>query len=239
MLPLTPSYYKPTIPPRHASLKPTTPVSIILKKDQPTGRQVTGIVAEILTRGDHPRGVKVRLTDGRVGRVQQIITTDSTTTTSSNISGRGSAGGASVSSGHMHTGINEGGGGGGYGDGGGATPTFKSTQASDEGFFNTSGSGSGSGSRGRGRGGRRGRGRGMMTPRDSEGVERNEATTYDLTAFIVKDGRKGGKGRRGGGGIHRSQDISSTGEGTVRCPVCGDFEGDERAVEHHVESHFS
>ena len=48
------------------------PVSIVLKIDQPTGRQVQGFVADLLTRGNHPRGIKVRLRDGRVGRVQKM-----------------------------------------------------------------------------------------------------------------------------------------------------------------------
>lgn len=48
-------------------------VSIILKEDQQSGHQVKGIVADLLTRGDHPRGVKVRLRDGRVGRVQSLV----------------------------------------------------------------------------------------------------------------------------------------------------------------------
>lgn len=30
-------------------------------------------MADVLTRGDHPRGVKVRLRDGRVGRVQSLV----------------------------------------------------------------------------------------------------------------------------------------------------------------------
>lgn len=34
---------------------------------------MTGIVADVLTSGDHPRGVKVRLRDGRVGRVQGLV----------------------------------------------------------------------------------------------------------------------------------------------------------------------
>lgn len=59
--------------PRHAQIHPGVPVAIILKADQPTGRRVQGTVADILTRGDHPRGVKVRLTDGRVGRVQALV----------------------------------------------------------------------------------------------------------------------------------------------------------------------
>ncbi|KAF2209422.1 hypothetical protein CERZMDRAFT_11921, partial [Cercospora zeae-maydis SCOH1-5] len=62
---------------RHAmpSIRQVVPgdaVSIVLKADQPTGREVQGIVKDVLTRGDHPRGIKVRLADGRVGRVQRI-----------------------------------------------------------------------------------------------------------------------------------------------------------------------
>lgn len=52
---------------------PGTKVSITLKQDQGTDRTVEGVVAERLTRGDHPRGVKVRLRDGRVGRVVRIL----------------------------------------------------------------------------------------------------------------------------------------------------------------------
>jgi uncharacterized repeat protein (TIGR03833 family) len=48
-------------------------VAIVLKADQPTGRTVSGVVRDVLTRGDHPRGIKVRLADGRVGRVQAIV----------------------------------------------------------------------------------------------------------------------------------------------------------------------
>ena len=35
-----------------------------------------GVVADVLTKGDHPRGVKVRLVDGRVGRVQRLAGTE-------------------------------------------------------------------------------------------------------------------------------------------------------------------
>lgn len=51
---------------------PGASVSIVLKQDQPTGREVQGVVQDLLTRGNHPRGIKVRLTDGRVGRVQRM-----------------------------------------------------------------------------------------------------------------------------------------------------------------------
>ncbi|KAI0458613.1 hypothetical protein F5B21DRAFT_500119 [Xylaria acuta] len=51
---------------------PGARVNIVLKADQRTGRQVRGTVQHVLTRGDHHRGIKVRLTDGHVGRVQSM-----------------------------------------------------------------------------------------------------------------------------------------------------------------------
>ncbi len=49
-------------------------VDIVLKKDQRTGALTRGIVKDILTNSaTHPHGIKVRLTDGQVGRVQHII----------------------------------------------------------------------------------------------------------------------------------------------------------------------
>ncbi|MBU1612998.1 YwbE family protein [Patescibacteria group bacterium] len=55
-------------------IKPGLAVEIILKADQRTGSLTRGIVAEILTNSSfHPHGIKVRLEDGRVGRVQNII----------------------------------------------------------------------------------------------------------------------------------------------------------------------
>merc|ERR1712230_279793 len=56
-----------------SQIRPGLAVSIILKADQKTGRQVQGTVSQLLTRHNHPRGIKVKLTDGRVGRVQQIV----------------------------------------------------------------------------------------------------------------------------------------------------------------------
>ena len=48
-------------------------VDIVLKADQPTGKLTHGKVANILTSsGQHHRGIKVRLEDGQVGRVQKI-----------------------------------------------------------------------------------------------------------------------------------------------------------------------
>ncbi len=49
-------------------------VDIIMKKDQRTNRLTRGIVKDILTNSStHPRGIKVRLQTGQVGRVQTII----------------------------------------------------------------------------------------------------------------------------------------------------------------------
>ncbi|KMZ44238.1 MULTISPECIES: YwbE family protein [Bacillales] len=49
-------------------------VEIVLKQDQRTGKRTRGIVKDILTNSStHPHGIKVRLTDGQVGRVQEII----------------------------------------------------------------------------------------------------------------------------------------------------------------------
>jgi len=49
-------------------------VDIIQKNDQRTGKRTRGTVKEILTNSPtHPHGIKVRLEDGRVGRVIEII----------------------------------------------------------------------------------------------------------------------------------------------------------------------
>ncbi|WP_088041120.1 YwbE family protein [Bacillus sp. EAC] len=49
-------------------------VNIVLKQDQRSGKLTTGIVKDILTNSpSHPHGIKVRLQDGQVGRVKDII----------------------------------------------------------------------------------------------------------------------------------------------------------------------
>ncbi|MBE7120772.1 MULTISPECIES: YwbE family protein [Bacillus cereus group] len=49
-------------------------VDIVLKQDQRTGKLTRGIVKDILTNSpSHPHGIKVRLQDGQVGRVQNIV----------------------------------------------------------------------------------------------------------------------------------------------------------------------
>ncbi len=55
-------------------IKPGLKVAIVLKKDQPTGALTEGIVRDILTSSPtHPHGIKVRLENGEVGRVKQIL----------------------------------------------------------------------------------------------------------------------------------------------------------------------
>jgi uncharacterized repeat protein (TIGR03833 family) len=54
-------------------IRPGLEVAIVLKQDQRTGNLTRGIVKDILTKSaTHPHGIKVRLTDGQVGRVKQI-----------------------------------------------------------------------------------------------------------------------------------------------------------------------
>jgi uncharacterized repeat protein (TIGR03833 family) len=60
--------------PSRAQLKPGLRVRIVLKQDQPTGKLTEGIVKDILTSSPtHPHGIKVRLMDGAVGRVQEVV----------------------------------------------------------------------------------------------------------------------------------------------------------------------
>jgi uncharacterized repeat protein (TIGR03833 family) len=55
------------------NIRPGMKVGIVLKEDQPTGELTTGVVRDLLTSSDeHPRGIKVRLQSGQVGRVQVI-----------------------------------------------------------------------------------------------------------------------------------------------------------------------
>ena len=56
------------------NIKQGLKVNIVLKQDQRSGKLTSGIVKDILTNSPiHPHGIKVRLTDGQVGRVQEIL----------------------------------------------------------------------------------------------------------------------------------------------------------------------
>lgn len=61
-------------PTERKSIKPGVEVEIVLKKDQRTGILTRGIIKDILTKSaQHPHGIKVRLEDGQVGRVKNIL----------------------------------------------------------------------------------------------------------------------------------------------------------------------
>jgi uncharacterized repeat protein (TIGR03833 family) len=60
-----------------ADIYPGLAVAIILKKDQRSGKLTEGIVKDLLTSSSfHSRGIKVRLEDGSVGRVAEILEED-------------------------------------------------------------------------------------------------------------------------------------------------------------------
>jgi uncharacterized repeat protein (TIGR03833 family) len=60
--------------PVRTQLKPGLRVRIVLKQDQSTGKLTEGLIKDILTSSPrHPHGIKVRLLDGQVGRVKEII----------------------------------------------------------------------------------------------------------------------------------------------------------------------
>ena len=49
-------------------------VNIVLKQHQRSGTLTEGVVAKILTNSpNHPHGIKVKLEDGQVGRVKEIL----------------------------------------------------------------------------------------------------------------------------------------------------------------------
>ncbi|MCM3131766.1 YwbE family protein [Paenibacillus polysaccharolyticus] len=59
---------------KRADIRPGLEVDIVLKQDQSSGKLTRGIVKELLTKSpSHPHGIKVRLTNGQVGRVKQVI----------------------------------------------------------------------------------------------------------------------------------------------------------------------
>jgi uncharacterized repeat protein (TIGR03833 family) len=60
-----------------SDIYPGLEVDIILKKDQRSGKLTRGIVKDLLTSSAyHSRGIKVKLEDGQVGRVAEIVEED-------------------------------------------------------------------------------------------------------------------------------------------------------------------
>ena len=59
---------------RRDNIAPGKRVNVVQKQDQRTGRLTEGVVARILTNSPtHPHGIKVKLEDGTVGRVKEIL----------------------------------------------------------------------------------------------------------------------------------------------------------------------
>jgi uncharacterized repeat protein (TIGR03833 family) len=58
-------------------IQPGQRVRIVRKQDQASGKLVEGIIKDILTNSSHhPHGIKVRLVDGQIGRVKEILPQD-------------------------------------------------------------------------------------------------------------------------------------------------------------------
>ncbi|TWT06820.1 YwbE family protein [Planococcus sp. CPCC 101016] len=59
---------------KRSEVKPGIEVNVILKQDQRSGKKTRGVVKDLLTNSaTHPHGIKVRLEDGQVGRVCEIL----------------------------------------------------------------------------------------------------------------------------------------------------------------------
>lgn len=57
-----------------SNIKPGIKVKVVQKQDQRTGKLTEGIVKDLLTNSaSHPHGIKVRLENGIVGRVKEVI----------------------------------------------------------------------------------------------------------------------------------------------------------------------
>ena len=70
-----PHMESPGNPKHRSAIRPGHIVEIVQKQDQRSGKRTRGTVQEILTNSSfHPHGIKVRLADGRVGRVVAILT---------------------------------------------------------------------------------------------------------------------------------------------------------------------
>jgi uncharacterized repeat protein (TIGR03833 family) len=57
-----------------SDIKTGTHVKIVQKQDQRSGKLTEGTVLDVLTKSPtHPHGIKVRLQNGTVGRVKEIL----------------------------------------------------------------------------------------------------------------------------------------------------------------------
>ncbi|ROV94448.1 hypothetical protein VSDG_05984 [Cytospora chrysosperma] len=190
---------------------PGAAVNIVLKADQPTGRTVQGVVRDVLTRGNHPRGIKVRLADGRVGRVQNMA----------------SQGGAAASSSSAMP------------DLGGVGASSEQGQSYDAGYGSAGRPPRKGGKRG-GRGGYESRGYDDEPDLPSQQIGL-DAYVKQVKPKRAGKGNGKGKSSPAGLDDEQDEQAAAGSQApaeTVACPVCGTFEGDETAVAHHVAAHF-
>ncbi len=62
---------------RREDVRPGIDVMVELTEDKRTGRLTGGKVKEVLTTAPvHPHGIKVKLENGQIGRIKQIIGTN-------------------------------------------------------------------------------------------------------------------------------------------------------------------
>ncbi|KAI1335799.1 hypothetical protein F5Y15DRAFT_223401 [Xylariaceae sp. FL0016] len=194
--------------PRTTEVVPGALVNIVLKADQRTGRQVRGTVRDVLTRGDHHRGIKVRLADGRIGRVQSIASPSSV---SANLSPPDSSAPAPVSEVEQDLQNSQGQGRAPksygqrsrYRDVRLDEPLDAAPEQIDLSAYIVPSK----------------RKTKAQKSRKGDGVPKLGSGDEASQANVLAD----------------STDIMTA---TVTCPVCGAFEGDEAAVTHHVAEHF-
>lgn len=62
---------------KNSNIKKGLTVEVVEKQNQRIGKLTKGVVKDILTKSPtHPHGIKVRLENGIVGRVKNIITSN-------------------------------------------------------------------------------------------------------------------------------------------------------------------
>ncbi|KAK7958568.1 hypothetical protein PG988_013416 [Apiospora saccharicola] len=197
--------------PNTSQVVPGASVSIVLKADQRTGREVQGVVQNVLTRGDHHRGIKVRLTDGRIGRVQRMASSladgASSSPTATGFTGAGSspAGGPgptlSTAPQPIQFTRNE----------GRQRPQYQDVRF--DGHFEPPPEQIDLAA--------------YIKPAKQKKKGRKAATDGAAASASASIGE--------GSNANPAADVVSA---TATCPVCSAFEGDEAAVAHHVATHF-
>ncbi|KAK4164734.1 hypothetical protein QBC43DRAFT_46358 [Cladorrhinum sp. PSN259] len=184
-------------------------VNIVLKADQPTGRTVSGAIKDVLTKGEHHRGIKVRLVDGRIGRVQSMVRAPEGSQASSS-----SSGGALETPGDDVSPVvgvvDAQPGYGGRRPGGRQQPRFVQDVRTDP-----------------------------YTPPASDAVPVGLDAYIKPAKNKKRRGGRGGGGNASTAVVSNDGlEETFPQEDVATCPVCKDFQGDATAIAHHVAAHF-